>query len=116
VLRGYAQHAIAEMIHHPCLVLEVIEVMNPARIKDGQLIVCCGADLAISRRPRLMAGRGESDTRAAGCFLEEARKVCGHGLGVAISYAPDLARMIFDATFFWCSLATCSGWRRPREW
>lgn len=59
--------------------------------------MCCGADLAISVGRRLMASRGESNRRAAGCFLEEARKACGHGVGDDID-APDLGRMIIAAT------------------
>ena len=54
------------MIHHPGLVLEVIEVMDPARIKEGhkdQSIMRCGADLAISVGRRLMASRGEGDNK-----------------------------------------------------
>ena len=30
-----------------------------------------------------MASRGESEVRTAGCYLEEARKVCGIGVGGA---------------------------------
>ena len=62
------------MIHHSGLVLEVIEVMDPARIKEGhkdQSIMRCGADLAISVGRRLMASRGEGDIRTAGGYLEE---------------------------------------------
>lgn len=63
----------------------------------------CGADLAINLGRRLMVSRGDCDIRAAGCYLEEARTVCAHGVGDDID-APDLARMIIDATPFWCPL------------
>lgn len=75
----------------------------------------CGADLAISVGRRLMASRGESDTRAAGSFLEEARKACGHGVGDDID-APDLARMIVEATLLDVHWEERSEWGRPKEW
>lgn len=76
VSRCYAQQAIAEMIHHPCLVLEVIEVMDPVRIK--LIALRCRFSHRIGRR--LMASRGVGDVRTAGCYLEEVEKVCGIGL------------------------------------